>query len=162
MESTLTNNLQAILKDRKGFKESFRQGQPPQALLHLSNEEMAQFYQAAYSLFQRHAFKEAADAYLFLVALNDQNHDYWVGLGMATQMLGNYEGAIDAYELAATCELDNPVPYFYLAKCLFAIHDRENALEAIELALEYSADRTSFEELYRQAQAAKKLLEQVE
>lgn len=162
MESTLTNNLQALLKDQNGFKQSLRTGRTPQELLQLSNEQMAKFYDAAYKLFQRHAFSEAGNAYLFLVALNSNNHDYWVGLGMSTQMQGDFEGAIDAYEMAATCELDNPVPYFYLAKCLFAIHDRENALEAIELALEYSADRTSFEELHRQAQAAKKLLEQVE
>lgn len=162
MEPTLSNTLQSRLEDRNELKQALGNGQFPQEILQLSAEQMARFYSAAYNLFQQHHYKEAADAFLFLIALNSTNHDTWVGLGMATQMLGDYEGAIDAYELAAACELDSPVPYFYLAKCLFAIHDRENALEAIELALEYSADRSSFEELHRQAQAAKKLLEQVE
>ena len=162
MESILTNNLQAMLRDKKSFIAAMAKGEMAQTVLQISDEEMGKFYQAAYTLFQRHAYREAADAYLFLVSLNSANHDYWVGLGMSTQMLGDYEGAIDAYELAATCELDNPVSYFYLAKCLFAIHDRENALEALELAIEYSTDRISFEELHRQAQTAKKLLEQAE
>lgn len=162
MEPTLTTTLQAKLEDRNGLKKALVEGITPQVILQLSDEVMARFYAAAYNLFQRQQFRDAADAFIFLIALNSHNHDYWVGLGMSTQMLGNYEGAIDAYELAATCELDNPVPYFYLAKCLFAIHDRANALEAIELAIEYSADRTSFEDLHRQALAAKKLLEEAE
>lgn len=162
MEPSLNNTLQNTLSNRNGLKKALAGGQTPQDILGLTTQQMARFYGAAYNLFQKHQFEEASNAYVFLIALNSNNHDYWVGLGMSRQMLSDYEGAIDAYELAATCELDNPVPYFYLAKCLFAIHDRENALEAIELALEYSADRPTYDELHRQAHAAKTLLEQVE
>ena len=55
---------------------------------------------------------------------------------MSTQLCHEYEAAIDAYELAAICDISSPIPYFYLAKCLFAIHDRESALKALDLAIE--------------------------
>ena len=77
---------------------------------------------------------------------------------MATQMSGNFEDAIDAYEMAAYYKLDDPVPYFYLAKCLFAIDDRENALQALDLAVEYASDQMEFAELKQQAIKARNIL----
>jgi len=121
-------------------------------------QDNAKFYKAAYSLFEGRHYSDAANAFLFLVTLNTHNHDYWLGLGMSTQLNGDYEAAIDAYEMAAMTDVESPVPYFYLAKCLFAIHDRDSALQAIELALEYSADKEQFAELRQQAEAARTLL----
>ena len=77
---------------------------------------------------------------------------------MAAQRSGEYEAAIDAYEMAAILDIDSPVPYFYLAKCLFAIHDRESSLQALDLAIEYAADREEFFDLKLQATEARKLL----
>ena len=77
---------------------------------------------------------------------------------MSTQMLGDYEAAIDAYEMAAICKLESPVPYFYLAKCLFAVHDRESSLKALDLAIEYAGDDFEFIELKDQAILARDLL----
>ena len=99
-----------------------------------------------------------ANAFLFLITLNSYNHEYWLGLGMSTQLLGNYETAIDAYEMAAICKLDSPVPYFYLAKCLFAIHDRDSSIQALDLAIEYAADDPQYADLKVQAVAARELL----
>jgi tetratricopeptide (TPR) repeat protein len=73
-------------------------------------------------------------------------------------MMGDYEAAIDAYEMAAMHDITSPVPYFYLAKCLFAIHDRESALQAIDLALEYAEESSDYDELKEQAKAARALL----
>ena len=50
------------------------------------------------------------------------------------------------------------MPYFYLAKCFFAVHDRANADMALDLALEYAADYEEYAELKRQAKQAKALL----
>ena len=122
---------------------------------------MKKFYDAASTLLEHNRYSEAADAFLFLVTLNTHEHDYWMGLGIATQLNKNYEAAIDAYEMAAYCEVHNPTPYFYLAKCLFAVHDRNAALEAFDLAIEYAEDDEKFKELKKQAIAAKKLLLQM-
>ena len=77
---------------------------------------------------------------------------------MSTQLCQNYEAAIDAYELAALCDISSPIPYFYLAKCLFAIHDRESALQALDLAIETANELEQYAELKQQAKMAKEML----
>lgn len=157
-EFKISKKVREKLKDRKWVKQELAKGKTAQEILEFSDETMAKFYGAAYRLFEHQRYIDAANAFLFLVTLNAYNHDYWLGLGMATQMIGDFEAAIDAYEMAANCELDNPIPYFYLAKCLFAMHERDSALEALDLALEYSSGKVEFSQLRREAQAARVLL----
>lgn len=154
----LSNKVKKKLKNKKLLKKEFAAGKTAQEIIGFSQETMAKFYGAAYHLFENRHYKDAADAFLFLVTLNAYNHDYWLGLGMASQMCGDFDLAVDAYEMAAICNMDNPVPYFYLAKCLFAMHDRSSALQALDLAIEYSGNSPEFAELKKQALAAQSLL----
>jgi type III secretion system low calcium response chaperone LcrH/SycD len=146
------------LRDKHIVSEALIKGETIQDIVEFSEETMAKFYGAAYRLFQDKRYQEASDAFLFLATLNPHHYDYWLGLGMATQLCHDYEGAIDAYELAAIADIANPIPYFYLAKCLFAIHDRESALQALELAIETANDIEEYDELKRQALLAKEIL----
>lgn len=157
-EFKLSKKAKEKLKNKELLKKELAAGKTPQEILGFSDKTMAKFYKAAYKLFEGRHYVDAANAFLFLVTLNTHNHDYWLGLGMSTQLSGDYEGAIDAYEMAAMTDVESPVPYFYLAKCLFAIHDRDSALQAIELALEYAGDQEQYSELRQQAQAARALL----
>jgi len=157
-EFKLSKKALKKLKNKKLLKKEFAEGKTAQEIVGFSQETMAKFYGAAYHLFENRHYKNAADAFLFLVTLNAYNHDYWLGLGMASQMCGDFDLAVDSYEMAAICNMDNPIPYFYLAKCLFAMHDRESALQALDLAIEYSSDTFEFAELKRQAIAAQSLL----
>lgn len=157
-EFRISKKVRELLKNKSYLKKELAKGRTAQEILEFSNETMAKFYQAAYQLFEHQKHRDAAQAFLFLVTLNPHNHDYWLGLGMATQMCGDFEAAIDAYEMAAVYEMDNPVPYFYLAKCLFAIHDRDSALQALDLALEYADDKDEYQDLKSQAKAARELL----
>ena len=68
--------------------------------------------------FEKGNFAHSSDIFLFLGTLNPFNHDYWLGLGMSLQRCQEYERAIDAYELASLANIESPVPYFYLGKCL--------------------------------------------
>lgn len=157
-EFNISAKVKAKLKDKELLKKELAAGKTAQEIMEFSNETMAKFYRAAYHLFENRHYLDAGNAFLFLVTLNPYNHDYWLGLGMATQMLGDYEAAIDAYEMAAMRDITSPVPYFYLAKCLFAIHDRESALQALDLALEYAEESSEYDELRQQAKAARALL----
>lgn len=154
----LSEKVQRKLRNKKLLRKELASGRTPQEVIGFSNETMAKFYGAAYHLFENRRYQDAADAFIFLVTLNAYNHDYWLGLGMASQMSGDFDLAVDAYEMAAICNMDNPIPYFYLAKCLFAMHDRNSALQALELAIEYSQDRPEFTELKEQAKKAQKLI----
>ena len=157
-EFKLSKKAKEKLKNKELLKKELASGKTPQEILGFKDETMAKFYQAAYRLFEHQHYIDAANAFLFLVTLNTHNHDYWLGLGMSTQLCGNYEAAIDAYEMAAVTDVESPVPYFYLAKCLFAMHDRESALQALDLALEYAEGKNQYSDLSRQAKAAKALL----
>lgn len=157
-EFKISKKTKAKLKDKKWLKKEFAKGRAAQDILGFSNETMAKFYGAAYRLFEHRKYVDAANAFLFLVTLNPYNHDYWLGLGMAAQMTGDFDAAVDSYEMAAACEVTNPVPYFYLAKCLFAMHDRDSAIQALDLALEHAEDIPEYAELKRQAFKAKILL----
>src|SRR5262249_33164463 len=137
-EFKVSKKVREKLKNKKLLKKELAKGKSAQEIMGFSDETMAKFYGAAYKLFENRRYLDAANAFLFLVTLNPYNHDYWLGLGMATQLSHDYESAIDAYEMAAVCKVDSPVPYFYLAKCLFAMHDRESALQALDLAIEYA------------------------
>ena len=154
----LSRKAIAKLKNKALLKKEIAAGKTAQEIIGFSDEIMAKFYGAAYQLFEHRRYSDAANAFLFLATLNPHNHEYWLGLGMASQLAHGYEAAIDAYELAAITNIESPVAYFYLAKCLFAIHDRESALQALDLALELAGDSQEFAELKGQAEAAKILL----
>lgn len=157
-EFKLSDEAKAKLKDMEQLKVEIAQGKTAQEIIGFSNATMAKFYGAAYRLFEHRRYPDAANAFLFLATLNPYNPDYWLGLGMATQMSQDYESAIDAYELAALSNIASPIPYFYLAKCLFAIHDRESALQALDLAIETAGESDEYLELKQQAEAAKQIL----
>lgn len=146
------------LQNKVWLKQQLANGKIGQELLGFDDQTVVKFYQAAYRLFQKHDYEKAAQAFLFMIILNPYQYDYWLGLGAATQRKGDHEGAIDAYEMAAICNLDCPIAYFHLAQCLFAMHDRISALEALELAIQYSENSTEYEDLYHQALAAKETL----
>lgn len=157
-EFRLSEHVKAKLKNKQLLKTELAEGKTAQEILEFSQETMAKFYHAAYLLFEHQRYQDAANAFFFLATLNPNQHDYWLGLGMSTQMCHDYEAAIDAYELAALCDISSPVPYFYLAKCLFAIHDRESALQALDLAIETANDLEEYAELKEQAEIAKNRL----
>lgn len=159
----LTQRARLVFRDSSLLHEAFEQGRRPQEIAGYSEETMALLYKRARSLFEAERYEDGVDAFLFLATLNSAVGEYWLGLGMSLQMCGEEERAIDAYELAAACNLESPVPYFYLAKCLFALHDKENALHALQLALEYAEGREEYEELKEQAFAVmRKLAEESE
>lgn len=138
------------------------QSLPHGALAHelagFSAEVMAKFYHTACQLFEQHSYVEACNSFLFLTALNPQCYPYWLGLGMASQRLGDFEAAIDAYEIAATRRLEDPVAYFYLAKCLFAMHEKASARQALDMSILYADDQPEYQELKQQAMQARELL----
>lgn len=154
----ISKTVKKKLRDKRWLKKELAKGKTAQEIMGLSNEAMAKFYESAYHLFEKERYVDAASAFVFLVTLNPKNHEYWMGLGMATQMCGQYEEAIDAYEMSAYYHLDSPVPYFYLAKCFFVVNERESALIALDLAVEYAADQVEFVDLKKQAIIARKLL----
>lgn len=158
LEFRLSPEVKRKLQDKEMLKNELAEGKSAQEIVGYSEETMSKFYKAAYHLFENRHYEGAANAFLFLATLNPYNYEYWLGLGMATQMYGDYSAAVDAYEMAAISDPVNPVPYFYLSKCFFALHERKEALQALDLAVEYAGDLEQYSELKEQALLAKKIL----
>ena len=159
-EFYISKKVKEKLKDKKKLHRELAAGKSAQEVIGFSDAAMAELYGAARQLMEHRRYVDAANAFLFLATLNAYQHDYWLGLGMSTQLCGDFEGAIDAYEMAAICDVDNPVPYFYLAKCLFATHERSNSREALLITIEYAGDHPQYQELKEQAIAALALIDQ--
>lgn len=157
-EFEISKELIYKLKNKSEILADLLSGQIPQNIYGYSDETMKKFYQAAHRFLEQKKYSESLDAFVFLVTMRPCDYAYWIGLGSALQSCKEYESAIDAYELAATYDLENPWAYFYLANCLFAIHDRTSALQAIELALDYADRNEAFSEVKTKALHAKKML----
>lgn len=143
--------VQAKLKKEGYLQEELSKGISVEQILEIPPILMQKLHKAACHLFETHKYAAATDGFLFLIALNAYQHEYWIGLGMATQMCGEFESAVDAYEMAAIYNPENPVPYFYLAKCLFAMHERQSALLALDMAINYAQEVPKYQELKHQA-----------
>lgn len=144
-------NKSHIINELKGGKKG-------QEIIEFSDETMQKLYKNACHLLEEKKYSEASCAFLFLGALSTQDEKNWIGLGMSLQFEHDYETAIDAYEMAALCDVDNPIPYLYLAKCFFAIHERDSALQAFDMAIEKAEGKEQYAVIKEQAEQAKKLL----
>lgn len=156
---TFSKNTKDKLRDKDFLRDELGKGMTPQEVMEISDETMENLYNTASHLFESHQYADAANAFLFLISLNPHKYHYWLGLGMATQMSGDFEAAIDSYEMAAIYEVESPTPYFYLAKCLYAMHERQGAMQALEITLQYADDIPEYQELKAQALEAMDLLQ---
>lgn len=147
------------LRDREWVDKQLELGRKGRELFAWGEESVVVGRQIAHSLMEQGKYVEAEDALLFLVTIDPDNQELWLAMGIAAQYQGTFERAIDAYEVAAMCGLENPMPYWYLAKCFFALHERDHALQAVELALEVAAGREEYRSLIEEAEEAKKWLE---
>ena len=140
------------IKDPLALKRSVEEGMTLQEIFGYNDETMEKFYGAAYNLFQDKQYQEAANAFVFLTMLSPFVANYWLGLGMAEQMLEEYEAALTAYAMSIMLNATNPIPYFHSAKCLFAINEPDRAVSSLELAVEHSAELSEYEIFKKQAQ----------
>lgn len=157
-EFNLSKKIKAKLKNKNLLKKQLAMGKSAQEVLELSDGAMNKFYHAACELLDHMRYADAANAFLFLITLNPYKHNYWLGLGMSYQLCEDYEMACDAYEMAAACKIDDPVPYFYLAKSLLSMRDRKSALLAYDLAIKYADCIEEHDQLKKEAKKAKKIL----
>ena len=146
------------LNDEKWLKNELAKGKIAQEILGISDDEIDHYYKASQLFFEKEKYEDAANTYHFLVVLNPFIKEYWLGLAMSSQMCGDYEGALDAYKLIGFNEIESPIAYFFLSQCLFALHDRENAIIALDLAVEVAADNSEFADLKLKAIQTKNML----
>jgi secretion system chaperone SscA len=109
----------------------------------LTAEQIKEIYFVAYHLYQSKRYAEAAPFFRILTMGQETKFPYWMGLGACQQMQREYESAFGTYRRAAWIFPDEPKAflYVYMADCLFALKQIENALQLLKKA-EEEAKRT--------------------
>jgi type III secretion system low calcium response chaperone LcrH/SycD len=131
------------LRDPDIIRRQISEGRTFQEVLGYTQDKMENFYVTAYNLFQKQEYEKAADAFIFLTTLNPYVHNYWLGLGMSEQLNESYHSGLLAYAMAILTDMQNPLPHYHSAKCYLGINEKENAIAALETALELAGESVS-------------------
>lgn len=110
------------------------QGKSWKELLGLSDVSTNLLYQGAKKLFDAGKHPESEAAFFFLTTIDYGQYCFWLGLGHAAFHLNNINQAINAYEMADTCQPGSIWPHIYMANCFEALHDFEESLHSLQTA----------------------------
>lgn len=132
--------LQSVLADEKLAKitfkrviESFSEGKCYQEILGISDHLMQQLYDIALEYLEDRHYDEAADCFLFLIALNPFESNLWLKAGNAEHARGHFDEALEAYSMAMFCDADDPFPHFYSAKIYAEQKEKHRAHECLDI-----------------------------
>lgn len=156
-EFNLSKDVVEKLKDPEYLRKELAEGKSFQEIFDYSEDTMKAFYNAAYTLFQRQAYAESADAFFFLTNLNPYVHAYWLGLGMSEHLNHDHSSALIAYGMAALTDPQNPLPHYHAGTCYRELQDMENALSSYDLAIAI-AEEHNHDNLKQTAMSAKDAL----
>ena len=157
-EFTKLTSIADFLSSKEMILNELASGKYISEILNFSPEFIENLYNIALELLDNKNYEDAADALLFIVNIESNESRYWISFGLACQIQHRYDEAIDAYEVGSSLDDANPAPFIYLAKCFFAIHERENALEAINIAIELAGEEDQYSHLKEEAIKAKNSL----
>ena len=154
-EFNLSKEVVEKLKNPEMLRKELAEGKTFQEIFNYSDDVMGVFYKAAYQLFQRQQYAEAADAFFFLTNLSPYVSTYWLGLGMSEQLSENPSSALIAYSMATVTDPQNPLPHYHSAACYKELHEEGEGLAALELAIETAGEVPEFATIKRHALALK-------
>ena len=125
----------------------------------LTDEELESMYALGFAQFQAGRYEEAERIFAFVCMMEHREAKYWTALGAARFSLGGYEAAILAYASASAADPDDPVPPLRAADCLMKLGQGEQAVKALEAAIEVAGDSAEHAALKDKATALLDLIE---
>jgi type III secretion system low calcium response chaperone LcrH/SycD len=118
------------------LKSKLKKGASLQEILGIEDDALAAFYETAYSLYVNKEYEKAADGFFFLTSLSPERYPLWFGLGLAEYELRHYDEALEAFHMAVLLDMDNPLPYYHMARIYRDLKDRTNGMNSIEIAFQ--------------------------
>lgn len=103
-------------------------------------EQESQFYAIAFGLYEKGDYRGAVHLFTQLVLTDPFSTCYWEGLASSKQMAREYLAAVHAWSLVALLKDKDPMPHFHAAECFLSMGDKEEALKALDAALEFCQD----------------------
>ncbi len=110
-------------------------------------EKEREFYAIAYGLYDKGDYRGSAQLFTQLALTDPFCEHYWRGLASSKQMAREYLAAIHAWGLVALLNEETPEPHFHAAECLLSLEEKEDALKALNRALELCKDETLREKI---------------
>ena len=127
-------------------------------IAHVSHSTFEKMYQAAKALYTEKQFSEAADAFGFLTILDSQNYSCWLGLAHAEFFAHNWEQALFSYAFCCHLNPQDPTCHIYSSRCYEEVHELDNAINAIDLALFVVEQQPKHKELLPQLERERQRL----
>jgi len=108
--------------------------------------EERSFYATAFGLYERGDYEGAAQLFTQLVLTDPYSPHYWQGLASCKQMSQDYKAALHAWGVLALLREEDPLPHFHAAECLLSLEEKEEALKALDAALQFAGKNALLEE----------------
>ena len=125
----------------------------------ISQDTLESLYALAHGFYTSSNYHDAQVVFQALTLYNPGDYRFWLGLAGCRQSQGQYESAIEAYQMAGVAsQLKNPEPFFHAAHCLVKLGRREDAESALQGVLEIGAADPRYESVRQRAAALLKLL----
>lgn len=161
-------NFITLVDEERLSKMSFKhvvaemaKGKTYQDLLGLEDETMQQFYEIACSYMEEKHYAEAADCFLFLLALNPLETNLWIKAGRAAQELQEYEQALEAYSMAMLCDVDDIFPHLYSAQIYILLSKPTQAQDCLEVCQKLFEEYPQYESLNKIIDQLKKQIQKL-
>ena len=139
-----TKNMQAfearveglkMLDNPESFKMFLAQGKTISEILGFSEEAIDKFYEQAHHLMAQKRYKDAKDAFFFLITIAPQVSECWLGLGLAYGQCKETEGAIHSFLRAIALSPHKADGYVAFARLFTVINDMPRAKQVCDIGM---------------------------
>ena len=110
-------------------------------------EMQRQLYATAFGMYEKGDYRSAWQLFTQLVLSDPFSEHYWLGLASSKQMARDYQAAIHAWSLVALLKEGDPMPHFHAAECLLSLDEKEEALKALDAALDLCTEERLHEKI---------------
>ncbi len=127
----------AMLDNPDSFKNFLANGKSISEVLGFSEHAIDKFYEAAHRLLAQKRYKEAKDAFFFLVTIAPQVSECWLGLGLAYGQCKETEGAIQSFLRAIALSPHKADGYVAFARLFTALDDKSRAEKVCDIGMSF-------------------------
>lgn len=93
-------------------------------------------YATAFGFYESGDYRSAAQLFAQLVLTDPYSVHYWSGLASSKQMAQDYLAAVHAWGIVSLLKENDPISHFHAAECFLSLDEKEDALKALNAALE--------------------------
>ena len=126
-----------MLDNPDAFKNFLADGKSISEVLGFSEQAIDKFYEAAHHLIAQKRYKEAKDAFFFLVTIAPQVSECWLGLGLAYGQCKETEGAIQSFLRAIALSPHKADGYVAFARLFTALDDMPRAQKVCDIGMSF-------------------------